>query len=219
MKRKGFTLIELLAIIVVIAVVSLITVPVVTGIIEKSKRGTFLRSAEGVRKISDNYYIQNSAIFSSIDELEFTCDNEKCYNQDDLEFVTNKNLGVEEAMGTGYVKIYDNGNVEFLLSNGTYCAAKNSTMEEVKLYNGNCEGIILDEKKIKINNVNVTSTTRSIKVSGDVTVGSSGVSRYQFYIDGELKETVDSQDTNYTYTFDKLTTKNHKIKIKVKHIL
>ena len=59
MKRKGFTLIELLAIIVVIAVVSLITVPVVTGIIEKSKRGTFLRSAEGVRKISDNYYIQN----------------------------------------------------------------------------------------------------------------------------------------------------------------
>ena len=36
-KNKGFTLVELLAIIVILAVVSLITVPVVTNIIKQSR--------------------------------------------------------------------------------------------------------------------------------------------------------------------------------------
>ena len=49
MKRNGFTLIELLATIVVIAVVSLITVPVVVSVIEKSRKASFIRSAENIK--------------------------------------------------------------------------------------------------------------------------------------------------------------------------
>ena len=37
---KGFTLIELLAIIVILAIISAITVPIVLNIIENAKKGT-----------------------------------------------------------------------------------------------------------------------------------------------------------------------------------
>ena len=39
MKRKGFTLIELLAVIVILAVVALISMPLVLSTIDKAKKG------------------------------------------------------------------------------------------------------------------------------------------------------------------------------------
>ena len=214
MKRKGFTLIELLATIVVIAIISLIAVPVVTGIIERSRKVSFLRSAENIREISKNYYIQNSAKFSNKNEINFDCDNKECISKE----LENKssNLGAEGSMGEGYVKIYKKGEIEFLLSNGKYCVEKNPNKEEVKIYNnGTCEGIVIDNDKIKINSIKTISTTNSIIVYGDVTAGKSGVSQYQFYIDEELKATVSSIETNYSYKFEQLSGKNHKIKVKV----
>ena len=59
MRAYGFTLVELLATIVVIAVVSLITVPAVTAIIERTRKASFAKSAMNVNKISDNYYISD----------------------------------------------------------------------------------------------------------------------------------------------------------------
>ena len=38
MKKKGFTIIELLSVIVVLAIIALITIPVVTNVIEKSRK-------------------------------------------------------------------------------------------------------------------------------------------------------------------------------------
>ena len=48
MKRKGFTLIELLGVIVVLAVIAIITTPVILGVIEKSKRGALQSSGYGL---------------------------------------------------------------------------------------------------------------------------------------------------------------------------
>ena len=214
MKRKGFTLIELLATIVVIAIISLIAVPVVTGIIERSRKVSFLRSAENIREISKNYYIQNSAKFSNKNEINFDCDNKECISKE----LENKssNLGAEGSMGEGYVKIYKKGEIEFLLSNGKYCAEKNPNKEEVKIYNnGTCEGIVIDNDKIKINSIKTISTTNSIIVYGDVTAGKSGVSRYEFYIDNKLDGTVETTNTSYTHPYTKVSGKNHKIKVKV----
>ena len=47
MKRKGFTLIELLAVIVVLAVIAIITTPVILGVIEKARKGASEQSALG----------------------------------------------------------------------------------------------------------------------------------------------------------------------------
>jgi len=41
MKKKGFTLIELLAVIVILAIIALISVPIILGVIDKAKRGAF----------------------------------------------------------------------------------------------------------------------------------------------------------------------------------
>ncbi|MCI5835896.1 MAG: prepilin-type N-terminal cleavage/methylation domain-containing protein, partial [Firmicutes bacterium] len=47
-QNKGFTLIELLAVIVILAIIAVIATPIITGIIEDSKKESFKRSAEGV---------------------------------------------------------------------------------------------------------------------------------------------------------------------------
>ena len=44
--KKGFTLIELLAVIVVLGIILAIAIPSITGIIEESKKNSFIKSAE-----------------------------------------------------------------------------------------------------------------------------------------------------------------------------
>jgi len=46
--KKGFTLLELLAVIVILAVISLITIGIVGGIIDSSKKSAFKASAYGM---------------------------------------------------------------------------------------------------------------------------------------------------------------------------
>ena len=48
MENKGFTLIELLAVIVILAVISLITVPMILGVIEESRKKAAISSALGI---------------------------------------------------------------------------------------------------------------------------------------------------------------------------
>lgn len=172
MRAYGFTLVELLATIVVIAVVSLITVPAVTAIIERTRKASFAKSAMNVNKISDNYYISNSAIFSKFNDITFDCNNVLCSSQSSPD-IKNLNLGAEGAMGNGYVKIYKGGSVEFLLTNGKYCAAKYIYNKNPFIYKGNCDDIILDDEKIKIKNVTTTSTTKNIKVNVETISGKS----------------------------------------------
>ena len=210
---KGFTLIELLATIVVIAVVSLIAVPVVISAIEKADLAAFKRSAENIKKISKNYYVSNSMEYGEFGAINFECNNSECMSN--LNNIENKNLGASGSMGNGYVKIYDEGDIEFLLSNGKYCAEKNISNDEIKYYKGTCEGIVIDLDKIKINRIETISTTSTITASVDVTAGQSGVSKYEFYIDNKLDATVETTNANYTHTYTKVSEKNHKIKVKV----
>ena len=56
MKKKGFTLIELLAVIIILAIIALITVPVIMNIIEKSNKAAFKDTAYGIIKSGELYY-------------------------------------------------------------------------------------------------------------------------------------------------------------------
>ena len=63
--KKGFTLIELLAVIVILAIISLIAIPIVLDIIEDSRRSAAIASAEGyVRAV--NYRIAQEALNDNI---------------------------------------------------------------------------------------------------------------------------------------------------------
>ena len=41
MKKKGFTLVELLAVIVILAIIALITTPLILNVIENAKKGNY----------------------------------------------------------------------------------------------------------------------------------------------------------------------------------
>ncbi len=55
--KKGFTLIELLAVIVILSVITLITVPMVMNVIEDSKRKAAVESVNGILDAADKYLI------------------------------------------------------------------------------------------------------------------------------------------------------------------
>ena len=57
MRNKGFTLVELLAVIVILAIISLIATPMVLGVIEKSKKSAAIESANGIMDAAEKNMI------------------------------------------------------------------------------------------------------------------------------------------------------------------
>ncbi len=55
-EKKGFTLIELLAVILILSIIALITVPVIMNIIERANKSAFKDSAYGIIKAGELYY-------------------------------------------------------------------------------------------------------------------------------------------------------------------
>lgn len=60
MKRKGFTLIELLAVIVILAIIALISVPLITGVIKKAQEGAAKAGAIGYIKAVETQVAKNA---------------------------------------------------------------------------------------------------------------------------------------------------------------
>lgn len=59
MSKKGFTLVELLAVIVILGIIGTITVPIVNGILEESRRSAFKSSLNGIKKAIETDYSDN----------------------------------------------------------------------------------------------------------------------------------------------------------------
>ena len=83
MKKKGFTLIELLAVIVILAIIALIIVPIVSNVIDSSRKAAFRESVNGIIDSTNNYL--SEYVLSHNDELRdypvvFTCDGISCTN-------------------------------------------------------------------------------------------------------------------------------------------
>ena len=57
-KNKGFTLIELLGTIVVLAIIALITIPTISGVVNKARLNSLKDSAYGLIDASNLYYAQ-----------------------------------------------------------------------------------------------------------------------------------------------------------------
>lgn len=58
MRRKGFTLIELLAVIVILAVLMMISMPIILGVIETTKKSALKESANSLIEEAGYYYMQ-----------------------------------------------------------------------------------------------------------------------------------------------------------------
>ena len=126
MKKKGFTLIELLAVIVILSVITLITVPMITNVIEESKKKALMSSVQGLVESANLYAIENDGVY------EFLFDKEhqgSTIKGDSLDY-----RGTIDGEGKLYLD--REGNVSVCISNDAYYVYKN--------YNS---GIIVGERK------------------------------------------------------------------------
>ena len=118
MKNKGFTLIELLSVIVVIAIVTLIAFPVISGVVEKTKLKALEDSAYGLVEASNLYYAQ----YQNSETKRFD------KNEDEN---TLKNLSYKGSIEKGTVIINNKGQVTVCISDGKNSAYKNYNENKV----------------------------------------------------------------------------------------
>ena len=113
--KKGFTLVELLAVIIVLAVVAVISIPVIGNLIDKAKKDmlkdTAINLVESGKIYYSNVLMENSE--GLILSKKFTIGD----NINELDFKG-------KLPSSGYVEISRKGNVSVAVSNGTYCAKK-----------------------------------------------------------------------------------------------
>ncbi len=129
MEKKGFTLVELLAVIVILAVIALISTPMIINVIEGSKKGALKDSAYGLLEATDIYYAEHT-IDGINRKTEFIFDEGK---QTSIE-----QLGYKGYVEKGSMYLYSDGKVALCISDGKYAAIKNVDEEEVRMSSGRC---------------------------------------------------------------------------------
>ena len=126
MKEKGFTLIELLAVIVILSVITLITIPMITNVIEESKKKALASSIQGLVESANLYAIENDGVYEFLFDQEHKGSTKKGESLDYRGSID----------GEGKLYLDREGNVSVCISNDTYYAYKN--------YNS---GIVVGERK------------------------------------------------------------------------
>ena len=137
MKNKnGFTLIELLAVIVILAIVALISVPIILNIIENAKKGALKDSAYGIIDAAELYYAKELTKVNT-DTISFTITGGK--------FVLDSD-GTTELSFKGEMPRLGNVGVDgrktfIRITDGSYCAYKSIDDLDVNVIKGNCTDI------------------------------------------------------------------------------
>ena len=126
MKKKGFTLIELLAVIVILSVITLITIPMITNVIEESKKKALVSSVQGILDSTDYFTMSHeTGVYEFLFDEEHKGSTKK---GEQLDY-----RGTIDGKGKLYLD--KEGNVSICISNDTYYVYKN--------YNS---GIIIGER-------------------------------------------------------------------------
>jgi len=106
--KKGFTLIELLAVIVILAIILLITMPVVLNVINEARKGAFEASARGLVKAAENEYMKN-ALSGTSEIVTYTFED----SVQTVEPGTYPDLSFSgKGPVDGYIRVYEDGSVE-----------------------------------------------------------------------------------------------------------
>jgi len=191
-EKKGFTLIELLAVIVILALVALITIPLVLGVIDRVQIASYKESLRSVFGAADIY----------IASSEFSVFPEEGINVVDTKIqMKNKNFT------SGKILKNEQGVLELdKVSNGKYCAG--GTINNIVIVTGSCDALDITPPTITIASNLVTSS--SITIVANAEDLESGINGYQFSKDNGNTWTTKqisnvynftglTNDTNYTF--------------------
>ena len=112
--KKGFTLIELLAIIVILAIVAVVTMPIIFGIVDNSKRGAVKSSAYGYKDAINKYYMSRASTdlgFVLVDNIYVIDQNGALFYQDGSDSSNNILYNIQmdgKKPSSGFVQIESN---------------------------------------------------------------------------------------------------------------
>ena len=144
--NKGFTLIELLAVIIILAVIALISTPVVLNVIENVKLKSIVNSCYGVMEGAKYKYTESlltDATITSGSAVALILSGEKpitgTWIMDDSKIIID--------------------NVSFKSMPGYVCTNKNTKNNEVVCSKGDAEIITIDAKDVSYTNIEYTECT------------------------------------------------------------
>lgn len=119
MKNKGFTLTELIAIIVILAIISLISTPIITNLIDDSRIKAFENTAQGIIRTVDYGYTQD-LIKASTYETKFTYKN----GVEETNVIAKELKYTGDKPENGIIKVNIDGEIALAIHNGRLCANK-----------------------------------------------------------------------------------------------
>ena len=140
MKKKGFTLIELLAVIVILSVIAIITIPMILNVIEDSRKSAYKDSVLSAFNAIEYYVVDNNLGDVPASGIE----------------VKNLNLKNNNFESGKIIKNVDGILTAEFISDGEYCAT--GTLTNLNISKGECE---IDVPGIE---VVVTSKTATITI-------------------------------------------------------
>ena len=201
--KKGFTLVELLAVIVILSIIGLISVPIITSNIEKSRKSAYRSSVQNAIAAAKEYVSKNME------------DND--FPEGGISVTTIKYKTGDFRSGI----IKRNEDKEIIASNvynGEYCAngTKNNLIVEKVDSVEECESIDYTSPELKVKVVKVTNT--SIMVNAYGYEESSEIVGYSFKIGDSDKKEIKTNKKVASYTFDNLQAgTTYEIEVEVKN--
>ena len=124
MRKNGFTLIELLGGIVILSIIALITIPIISNVINKARLQSLKNSAYGMLDATNLYYAQNEPTKN----LRFDIEDNTMTSSD-----TTKMISYKGNIKDGSLILNKNGKVTICITDGKNSAYKNYTESSVTL--------------------------------------------------------------------------------------
>ena len=214
MKKKGFTLIELLAVIIILSVVSLIAVPTVINVIEKTKKASFEQTLNSVLKAVDIYQVKEE-MTGGITEcryFSFSSDVDKVTVRDEKTYYPLKDLNLKGKIPTeGELKICKD-NIKLDASDGEYSGSSDGNKTNIS--KGDLSSNDFEEPVIDIFNIR-SSLYKLIVVVNAHSPSVGGIIKNYYY---KINEEEYIKTTEKSHIFEDLTPDTeYKITIKVEN--
>ncbi|MBP3765829.1 MAG: prepilin-type N-terminal cleavage/methylation domain-containing protein [Bacilli bacterium] len=205
--KKGFTLVELLGTIVLISILAVITIPVVTKIVDYVRKEAVKNSVYSLFKSAYIYYAENE-IENKNDKIIFTCDGNKCMT------AKGGRLSFKGSAPTGGQIITDvDGKAEaYYLRIGEWCILGTKSYLDI---NKDCTKLDATSAEVTLKQVAVTS--KSITVQVNATDNESSIKKIIYDFDGKTyEEDYNNGVVNTTRSFSNLKAgQEYNIKVKV----
>ena len=183
MNKKGFTLIELLAVIVILAVISLIATPMILNVIEESRKSSFQVTCNEIYDAYEQYEVQEELQGSKKENVIFEFGSKRTEREevDGTIYEPISKLKLKGELPTmGTYKIIKETR-ELVVSNNKYTCIRDSKRNEV--LNGSIADNDITNPILK--GISLSSTTNSIKVIVDAEEPDGMIVKYHYKINGE----------------------------------